>query len=201
MESTIDKKQLIKKNFPVLNMSCASCAASSQSTLENLPGIVNVSVNYANGNAAVEYLPDEVQPVEMQKALQSVGYDLMIEDEDDTRDKLAEIESKNYQSLRRRTFLAIALSVPLVLIGMVFMNIPYADYIMWILATLIVFIFGRQFFVGTWKQLKHRSANMDTLVAMSTGIAYAFSVFNILYPSFWTSRGIVPHVYFEEVGS
>ena len=199
-KETLEKKVTVKKNFPVLNMTCASCAASSQSTLENLPGIVNVSVNYANGNAAVEYLPDEVQPVEMQKALQSVGYDLMIEEEDDTRDKLAEIESKNYQSLRRRTFWAIGLSVPLVLIGMVFMNIPYADYIMWILATPIVFIFGRQFFTGAWKQLKHRSANMDTLVAMSTGIAYAFSVFNVLFPSFWTSRGIVPHVYFEAAG-
>lgn len=196
----MDKKRSVRKNFPVLNMSCASCAASSQSMLENLPGILNVSVNYANGNAAVEYLPDEIQPQEMQKALQSVGYDLLIEDENDSRGKLEEIEMKNYQSLRRRTFLSIILSVPLVLIGMIFMNIPYADYIMWVLATPIVFIFGRQFFSGAWKQLKQGKANMDTLVAMSTGIAYFFSVFNILYPSFWTSRDIAPHVYFEAAG-
>jgi len=196
----MDKKRSVRKNFPVLNMSCASCAASSQSMLENLPGILNVSVNYANGNAAVEYLPDEIQPQEMQKALQSVGYDLLIEDENNSRGKLEEIEMKSYQSLRRRTFLAIILSVPLILIGMIFMNIPYADYIMWVLATPIVFIFGRQFFSGAWKQLKHGKANMDTLVAMSTGIAYFFSVFNILYPSFWTSRDIAPHVYFEAAG-
>src|SRR5690606_9143284 len=78
--------------------------------------------------------------------------------------------------------------------------IPYANYIMWALATPIIFVFGRQFFSNAWKQLKHGSANMDTLVAMSTGIAYLFSVFNILFPQFWLSRGIEPHVYFEAAG-
>src|SRR5690606_39411313 len=87
-----------------------------------------------------------------------------------------------------------------ILIGMVFMNMPYANYIMWALSTPIVFVFGKQFFVGAWKQLKHKSANMDTLVAMSTGIAYFFSVFNTLFPEFWLSRGLEPHVYFETAG-
>ncbi|HEY5368488.1 MAG TPA: copper-translocating P-type ATPase [Hanamia sp.] len=77
------------------------------------------------------------------------------------------------------------------------MNIPYANLIMWALATPVVFIFGKQFFVSAWKQAKHRSANMDTLVALSTGIAYLFSVFNTVYPQFWTSRGLEAHVYFE----
>ena len=80
------------------------------------------------------------------------------------------------------------------------MNMPYGNYIMWILATPIVFVFGKQFFTNAWKQLQHRSANMDTLVAMSTGIAYLFSVFNIVFPQFWLSRGITPHVYFEAAG-
>jgi len=80
---------------------------------------------------------------------------------------------------------------------MIFMNIPYANLIMWALATPVVFIFGKQFFVSAWKQAKHRSANMDTLVALSTGIAYLFSVFNTVYPQFWTSRGLEAHVYFE----
>ena len=68
---------------------------------------------------------------------------------------------------------------------------------MWALATPVVFIFGKQFFINAWKQAKHRSVNMDTLVALSTGIAYLFSVFNTLYPQFWTSRGLDAHVYFE----
>src|SRR5690606_37138559 len=70
----------------------------------------------------------------------------------------------------------------------------------WILATPIVFVFGKRFFVGAWKQLKHKSANMDTLVAMSTGIAYVFSVFNLFFPEFWHRQGIHPHVYFESAG-
>ncbi|RYD74989.1 MAG: copper-translocating P-type ATPase, partial [Sphingobacteriales bacterium] len=95
---------------------------------------------------------------------------------------------------------AVALSVPLVIIGMFFMNMPFANYIMWILATPIVLFFGKQFFVNAWKQAKHRSANMDTLVALSTGVAYIFSVFNTLNPQFWHNRGLHAHVYFEAAG-
>ena len=80
------------------------------------------------------------------------------------------------------------------------MNMPYANYILWVLTTPVVLIFGQQFFINAWKQAKHRSANMDTLVALSTGIAYGFSVFNTLYPQFWTGRGLEAHVYFEAAG-
>ena len=93
--------------------------------------------------------------------------------------------------------MAIILSVPIVIIGMFLMDMPYANEMMWILSTPVVFWLGRDFFINAWKQLKHRTSNMDTLVALSTGIAYLFSVFNMLYPSFWLSRGVHPHVYFE----
>ena len=89
------------------------------------------------------------------------------------------------------------IAAPIVAIGMFGMNIPYANYIMWALATPVVFVFGSQFFSGAWKQAKHFSANMDTLVALSTGIAYLFSVFNTLYPGFWARRGLPVNVYFE----
>ncbi len=197
----------VKKSFPVLNMSCASCAASSQSVLENTPGVINVAVNYANAMAQVEYIPTVTNPLQLKTALQSVGYDLMIDESEEAKDALEDLHTKKLYDLKVRTYGAVILSVPLVIIGMFFMNlptgqagIPYANYIMWILATPIVFVFGKQFFINAWKQLKHRSANMDTLVAMSTGIAYLFSVFNIIYPKFWTSRGIMPHVYFEAAG-
>lgn len=189
-----------KRSFPVLNMSCASCAASAQSMLEHLPGVLEVSVNFANTSAQVAYLPGATSPQEMKAALQSVGYDLMIDDTDEAKDELEALHRKKYQALKKRTYRAIGLAIPLILVGMVFMHMPYADYIMWALATPIVFIEGRQFFVNAWKQAKHRSANMDTLVALSTGIAYLFSVFNLLYPSFWTSRGLEAHVYFEAAG-
>src|SRR5690242_972343 len=187
----------VKKSFPVLNMSCASCASSSQSTLENSPGVVNASVNYANATAQVEYVPTITNPQKLKAALQGVGYDLMIDESEEAKDALEEVHRKKFETLKKRTIGSIVLSIPIVLIGMVFMNIPYANYIMWALATPVVLVFGQQFFIGAWKQAKHRSANMDTLVALSTGVAYLFSVFNTLFPQFWESRGLEAHVYFE----
>ena len=102
-----------------------------------------------------------------------------------------------YKTLQRKTLAAIVLSIPLVAIAIFFMHIPYADYIMWALATPVVFIFGRQFFIGAWKQARHGSANMDTLVALSTGVAYLFSLFNTLFPAYWLQRGLQANVYFE----
>lgn len=187
----------VKKNFPVLNMTCASCAGSSQSMLENTAGVVNASVNYANATAQVEYVPTITDAHKLQAAMQSIGYDLMIDESETAKDELEEVHRKKFETLKKRTISSIVLSIPLVTIGMFFMNIPYANYIMWALATPVVLYFGKQFFIGAWKQAKHRSANMDTLVALSTGVAYLFSVFNTVYPQYWNSRGLEAHVYFE----
>lgn len=189
----------VKKTYPVLNMSCASCAASSQDVLQMQPGVVSASVNYANGNAMIEFIPGVTDAPKLKASLQSVGYDLMIDEGDDAAGTLEELQQEHYRSLKKRTFWAIALSVPLVAIGMIpaLMDMPYANYIMWALATPVVLYFGRQFFTGAWKQAKHRSANMDTLVALSTGTAYIFSVFNTLFPQYWHNRGLHAHVYFE----
>ena len=187
----------VKKTFPVLNMSCASCASSSQTMLENSPGVVNVAVNYANATAQVEYVPNITDPFKLKAALQGIGYDLMIDESEEAKDALEEVHREKFEKLKKRTIGSIALSIPLVLIGMVFMDLPYANYIMWVLATPVVLIFGKQFFIGAWKQAKHRSANMDTLVALSTGVAYLFSVFNTVYPQYWNSKGLDAHVYFE----
>lgn len=188
------------KSFPVLNMTCASCATSAQSMLTHVPGVLDVSVNFANTSAQVTYVPGATGPQEFKAALQSVGYDLMIDESEDAKDELEAQHQKQYQSLKRRTYWAIGLAIPLMAVGMIFMHMPYANYIMWALATPIVFIEGRQFFVNAWKQARHRSANMDTLVALSTGVAYLFSVFNMIYPQFWESRGLEAHVYFEAAG-
>jgi Cu2+-exporting ATPase len=187
----------VKKNFPVLNMSCASCASSSQSTLENQPGVVGVSVNYANATAQVEYIPTLTDPHKLKTALQSIGYDLMIDESAEAKDELEEVQKDKFRKLQHKTIAAIALSIPIVVIGMFFMNLPYANYFMWALATPVIVIFGQQFFINAWKQAKHRSANMDTLVALSTGVAYLFSVFNTLFPQYWHSKGLHAHVYFE----
>lgn len=196
MDAAVNEKT-IKKSFPVTGMSCASCAANVESTLKEEPGVVNAAVNYANSSASVEYIPGVADVRHFKQSVQSSGYDLIVEENEAASEKLEKQKENDYRSLRKKTIFAVIFSVPTVLVAMVFMNIPYADYIMWALATPVVLIFGKQFFINAWKQAKHHSANMDTLVALSTGIAYLFSVFNTLYPQFWTSRGLDAHVYFE----
>ncbi|WP_297334794.1 heavy metal translocating P-type ATPase [Flavobacterium sp.] len=189
----------VKQSFPVTGMSCASCAASSQDVLMMQQGVVNAAVNYANGNGTVEYIPTINSPQKLKSALQSVGYDLILNEGNEETDTIEAIQQKHYSQLKKRTFWAIALSVPLVVIGMVplLMEMWWANYAMWALATPVVLFFGRQFFSGAYRQARHKSANMDTLVAVSTGTAYLFSVFNTLFPQVWHNRGLHAHVYFE----
>lgn len=187
----------IKKTFPVLNMTCASCAVSSQSILEHQPGVIRAVVNYANATAMVEYIPTLTNPLALKSALQSIGYDLMIDESKEAKEELEDLHGQKFTALKKNTIAAILLSIPIVVIGMFLMNIPYANYIMWVLSTPVVLILGKQFFINAWKQAKHRSANMDTLVAVSTGVAYLFSVFNTLAPGYWHSKGQHAHVYFE----
>ena len=193
------KVPVTKNNFPLLNLSCASCANSSQNILKMQPGVINASVNYANEMAYIEYIPSMINPQKLKDSLQEAGYDLIIKENDDSQNSLEEIQKNHYKALKRKTIGAMIFSIPLLIIGMTpsLMHQHWANYIMWILATPVVFIFGKQFFTGAYKQAKHRSANMDTLVAVSTGTAYIFSVFNTLFPSFWIKRGLQPHVYFE----
>lgn len=190
-------KKIIQETFPILGMSCASCAARVDKTLNHQPGVSKATVNYASGIATVEYAPLQCSPEALQQAVQAAGYDLLIQPDKKTLEEAEQVHEQKYRALRFRTTLAIILSIPIVIIGMFFMNIPYANLIMWVLSTPIIFWLGRSFFVSAWKQLKHGSANMDTLVANSTGIAYLFSLFNLFFPEFWLSRGIHPHVYFE----
>jgi len=188
----------VKKTWPVTGMSCASCAGSSEATLNNQVGVIKAEVNYANNSAQVEYIPGLISPEEMKSALQAAGYDLLVDDAGS--ETLEEVRESNYLALKRRVTGALILAVPLFIIGMFFMNMPYANYIMWALSTPMLFYYGRQFFTGAWKQLKHRSANMDTLVAVSTGTAYLFSVLITLFPVYLHSKGIHAHVYFEAAG-
>ncbi|HMU99147.1 MAG TPA: heavy metal translocating P-type ATPase [Chitinophagales bacterium] len=191
----------IKKTLPVLEMSCASCAASAGDAAKFAEGVIDASVNFATGNLTVEYLPNITDIYKIQKIIQIAGYDLLItEDTDNNQETIEAFHEKKYKTLKRKTIIALVFAIPLMLIGMVFMDMPYADWIMWVLATPLVFWLGKDFYINAWKQTKHKSANMDTLVALSTGIAYVFSVFNLLFPDFWHKRGMHAHVYFEAAG-
>lgn len=191
----IDKNT--KGTFPVLDMSCAACATRVDKTLNSQPGVTNATVNYASAMATVEYDVSRTSPQALRDALREVGYDLLIDTSNHLAEKVEQAHSEKYNALKQRTIWAIVLAMPVMVIGMFGMEMPYANEVMWLLSTPVVFWLGRSFFSNAWKQLKHRSANMDTLVALSTGIAYLFSLFNMLFPGFWLSKGIQPHVYFE----
>ncbi|MDF2191343.1 heavy metal translocating P-type ATPase [Paraflavitalea sp. CAU 1676] len=187
---------IIKESYPVLEMTCAACAVSVESMLKSVEGVRNAGVNFANQTAWVEYDQAMVSPDTLRSTIRSIGYDLVIEKENQEEVR-EEAQKRHYRLIRQRTILASILSLPIVIIGMFFMNMPYGNWIMMILATPVVFVLGRSFFINAWKQAKHRKANMDTLVALSTGIAWLFSAFNTVYAQFWHQRGLHAHVYFE----
>ncbi|MBK9292495.1 MAG: copper-translocating P-type ATPase [Bacteroidetes bacterium] len=187
----------VKKSFPVLQMTCASCAVSVESMLKAQQGVIDASVNYANAKVSIEFIPGIVQTESLRSAVQSIGYDLLIDESASNDETVENIQKEKFIKLKKKTYWALALSTPVVIIGMFFMNIPYANEIMWVFSTPVILWLGRDFYINAWKQAKHRSANMDTLVALSTGVAYVFSVFNTLFPHFWHERGLHAHVYFE----
>lgn len=198
IQNEIDKGIASEKHtYPVLQMSCASCAASIERILKHQEGVVDAAINFAAATVTVEFLPTLVQPVKLQKAVQDGGYDMVIESKKDEIETLEELHQKNFNRLKKRTWGAALLSLPVAVIGMFFMNMPYANEIMWILSTPVLLWFGQVFFINSWKQAKHRTVSMDTLVALSTGVAYLFSMFNTLFPQFWHQRGLEAHVYFE----
>lgn len=193
----MEKGKNIKNTYPVLGMSCASCAARVDKTLNGLPGVYQATMNYATAVAQVEYNPEVCSDATLQSAVQDAGYDLLVDTGEDAADKAEEIRLTRYRKIKRRTVAALLLSLPIMVISMFFEDISSLKYVLWILATPVVFGLGREFYINAWRQLKHGTSNMDTLVAVSTGIAYTFSVFNLLFPDFWLSRGIEPHIYFE----
>lgn len=186
----------VKKTFPVIGMTCAACAVSVESMMKAQKGVLNAAANYANTSVTIEFIPVPSSIADFKAAAQSIGYDLITE-EVEGKDLKEEIHQQYYKALKAKTLWSVILAVPTVIIGMFFMDMPYANWIMMALTAPVLFWFGRSFFVNAFKQAKHGKANMDTLVALSTGIAFLFSTFNTVYPEFFHSRGLHAHVYFE----
>ena len=185
-----------KKSFYVIGMSCAGCAANIQQALSERKGVIEARVNFAASDVIVDYNPALVSDQDLQKTVQEAGYDLLLENE--TEPEQAEIlQREAYDKLRRKTIGALLLSLPVFVIGMFFMHMPYGNWIMLGFTLPVLLVFGRDFFINAWRQLKHGHANMDTLVAFSTGVAFLFSLFNTLWPTYWTDRGLEAHIYYE----
>ena len=187
-----------KRNFPVQGMGCAACVARVESALKNAKGVSGASVSLASNSALVEYDSSVTTPGELRKAVQDAGYDMLVDGSDDEADIEAEAaRAEAYNRLRTDTFIALGLAALVMVIGMGFRDFPGKGFLLWALATPVVAWCGRRFFKAGFSAVRHGAANMDTLVALSVSISYLFSVFNLLFPGVWTSRGLQPHLYFE----
>ncbi len=183
------------KVYPVTGLHCANCALNVEKTLQKQPGIASAAVNFADSSARIEYDPAKADILNFQTAVRSIGYDLVIQE--DAAADLAENEAARFRLLKKKAWFSIALAVPVMLISMFFMNIPYANFMMLALTLPVLLWSGSTFFVTAFKQARHGTANMDTLVALSTGVAFLFSLFNTLFPQVWHARGLHAHVYYE----
>jgi len=189
---TIIKSQV----YEVTGMTCASCALNVEKALKSQAGVENAAVNVTTNSALIEFNPEITTPKELKNAVIAVGYNMLIENSDanDTE------KNDSFKKVKQNTIGAILLSIPLFIISMFFMDMPWGDWIMLLLATPIVFWYGRGYFSTAIKLALMRTSNMDTLVALSTGISYIYSLANMFFPNFWHSRGLHPHVYFESAG-
>lgn len=196
LQNRDEAKNAVRKTFPVTGMSCAACAVSVESMLKSTPGVTDAGVNFANQTAWAEYDATQTTPLNLQKTVRSIGYDLLL-DVENASELQEKLQLKHYSDIKNRTIWSSILALPVVIIAMFFMEMPYAAWISMALTAPVLFWFGRGFFINAWKHAKYGQANMDTLVALSTGIAFLFSAFNTIYPEFWHQRGLYPHVYYE----
>ncbi len=186
-----------KKTIPVVGMACASCSANVERKLRSLPGVDSAAVSLPGRSALVEYDPARISLEKMKSEINGIGYDLVIE----TDRSVVEIERREYRQLFRKTMLSWLFATLCVSISMGWLDVGSKDVVnqvVLLLALANLLYCGREFYVVAWRQLRHGAANMDTLVALSTGIAFVFSTFNtFLGASVWGSRGIEWHTYFD----
>ena len=183
----------MKKTIPVIGMACSACSANIEKKLNSLNGITSASVSLPSRSALVDFNPDEVSLTDMKAAINAIGYDLVIEE----GRSAVEIEKRAYTLLKRKAILSWIFAIGVMAISMHWVNLGNnntGNQVALLVALGNMLYCGKQFYVSAWKQLKNGLANMDTLVALSTLIAFLFSVFNTFWgESVWSSRGIVWH--------
>lgn len=189
-------KTIIKESFPVTGMTCAACAVSVESMLASAKGVEGAGVNFATQTAWAEFDSSVTSVNDLRQAVQAIGYDLIVDVEDPSQAQ-ADMQMKHYLEIRKRLIWSAILTLPVFIAGMFFMDWEAGKWMSMVLSAVVLFYFGKSFFVTAWKQARHGKANMDTLVALSTGIAFIFSVFNTIFPDYWHARGIHAHVYYE----
>ena len=188
---------MIKKTIPVVGMACAACSSHVERKLNSLPGIQSASVSLPGRSALVEYDEKEISLEQMKREINAIGYDLVIESDR----SVEEIERNAYRQLKRKTLLSWLFAVLCMAVSMRWISlgaVQVSNQVAMLLALANFVYCGRQFFVSACKQSLQKSAYMDTLVALSTSIAFVFSAFNTFYGErVWGSRGIEWHTYFD----
>ena len=186
-----------KKTFAVLGMMCAGCAANVEKRLNQTEGVATAAVNLPARTAMIEYDEQTTSPEKMKEALAAIGYDMVVEEDRNVE----AIERQAYRRLRDKVILSWVFALLVMAISMGWINIgtrDIANQTMLILALLNILYCGRQFYVNAARQLMHASANMDTLVALSTGISFLFSTFNTFWGErYWGTQGIEWHTWFD----
>ncbi|TPN83462.1 heavy metal translocating P-type ATPase [Aquimarina algicola] len=194
-QKDIIQQSLITKTFPVTGMSCAGCASSVESILSQTDGVHSAAVNFASSTVLVDFETSTTEE-KLQHALQQVGFDIII-DVEDPIEVQQEQQKKQYQDIKRRTIWSAIFTVPVFILGMFYMHWVPGKWISLLLTIPVLFWFGRNFYKNAIQQAKHGKANMDTLVAVSTGVAFLFSLCNTFFPKLLSDRGIEAHVYYE----
>ena len=191
-------EQLKSEDFKVIGMTCAACAISVETYLKPQEGIRHVSVNYPNQSVHLEYDKTLISIEDIRRKVKEIGYDLLIGSKEESRKEFEEKEVARLNVLKRKLIVAAIFSIPIFIIAMFFMGkIPHENYIMLGLSLPVIFWSGAEFYRIAWKKLLRFTSNMDTLVALSTGVAFLFSFFNTFFPSYFKSLGLAPHVYYE----
>ena len=187
----------MKQTIPVIGMACSACSANVEKKLNELNGINTASVSLPGRSALVDYDPDTISLEQMKAAINGIGYDLVI----DKETSVEEIEKREYTLLRRKTILSWIFSIAVMSVSMGWIDLhsrTIANQVSLLIALANIVYCGRQFYVSAWKQLLHGTANMDTLVTLSTAISFLFSTFNTFWgDAVWASRGIVWHTYYD----
>ncbi len=195
---SIPGQALTKESYGVKGMTCASCAISLQTYLEDRNGIEEVSVNYPNQSATITYIPGEINIETIGKAARDIGYEIITGSKEEQQQVLEGEEHSRLAELKKRVLISAIFSLPVFLLSMFFENtFLYQNWVLLALSLPVVLWGGMEFYVNAWKKAKHFQLTMDTLVALSTGIALLFSIFNTIYPQYFESRGIPAHVYYE----
>ena len=187
----------MKQTIPVIGMACSSCSANIEKKLNTLKGVNSASVSLPGRSALIDFDPQVISLEKMKAEINALGYDLVI----DKETSVEEIEKREYVLLKRKTALSWLFSIAVMCVSMRWIDLGSRDItnqVALLIALANMLYCGRQFYVSSFRQLRHGSANMDTLVALSTGIAFLFSAFNTFWgDAVWASRGVVWHTYFD----